>query len=56
MKTKLDENNFWHTPRERFRQRAKRRNPTLVLKMSNFNFTHGWGRTCFGYEYVRFNA
>jgi hypothetical protein len=56
MKTKQDENNFWHTLRKRFRRRAKKHDPMLVLNMSNFNFTDGWRRTFFKHEYARFNA
>jgi hypothetical protein len=50
MKTKQDENNFWRALRKRFRRRAKRHDPMLVLNMSNFNFTNGWRRTFFEYE------
>jgi hypothetical protein len=56
MKTRQDENNFWHTLCKRFRRGATRPNPTPVLNMSNFNFTNGWRRAFFGYEYARFNA
>jgi hypothetical protein len=56
MKTRQDENNFWHTLRKRFRRHAKRHVPMLVLNIPNFNFTNGWRRTFFGYEYAHFNA
>jgi hypothetical protein len=56
MKTKQDESNFWQTLRKRFRRRAKRHDPMLVLNMSNFNFTDGWRRTFFKDEYGRSNA
>ena len=56
MKTKQDESNFWHTLHKRFRRRAKRRDPMLVLNMPNFNFTDGWRRTFFRDEYAHSNA
>jgi hypothetical protein len=56
MKTKRGEHNFWQTLRKGFRRGAKRHDPMLVLNMSNFNFTKGWRRTFFRYEYARFNA
>jgi hypothetical protein len=56
MKTRQDENNFWHTLRKTFRRYAKRHDQMLVLNIPNFNFTNGWRRTLFGYEYARFNA
>jgi hypothetical protein len=56
MKTKQRENNFWHALRGRLRRHGRRHDPMLVLNMSNFNFTDGWRRTFFKYEYARFNA
>jgi hypothetical protein len=42
--------------RRMFRRRARRHDPMLVLNMSIFNLTDGWGRTFSKYEYARFNA
>lgn len=56
MKTKKDGSDFWPTLRKRFRRRARRHDPMLVLTMSNFNFTDGWRRTFFKDEYARSNA
>jgi hypothetical protein len=56
MKTKKDGSDFWQALRKRFRRRAKRHDPMLVLNMSNFNFTDGWRRTFFKDEYARSNA
>jgi len=39
-----------------FRSRALRHDPMLVLNMSIFNFTDGWGRTFAKYDYARFRA
>jgi hypothetical protein len=56
MKTKQDEISFWDTLRKRFRRRAERHDPMLVLNMASFNFTDGWRRTFFNHEYARSSA
>jgi hypothetical protein len=56
MKTKQRENNFRSRSRRFFRPRVTRHDPMLVLNMSIFNFTDGWGRTFSKNEYSRFSA
>jgi len=44
MKTKLRQTIPRRSPRQLFRKRARRHDPMLLLNMSLFNFTDGWGR------------
>jgi hypothetical protein len=53
---KQRENNSGGTLRKIFPRHARGHDRMLVLNMSIFNFTDGWGRTFSKYEYARFRA
>jgi len=56
MKTKQGGSNFSRALRKFFRLSTRRHDPLLLLNMSLFNFTDGWGRTFSKNEYARFSA
>jgi hypothetical protein len=56
MKNKQGGSNFSRALRKFFRLGARRHDPLLLLNMSLFNFTDGWGRTFSKNEYARFSA
>jgi hypothetical protein len=55
MKTK-PESSFKSALQRLLRSRRRKHDPLLLLNMSHFNFTDGWRRTFFDYEYARFSA
>ena len=57
MKNKQGGTNFSRALRKSSRLAgARRHDPLLLLNMSLFNFTDGWGRTFSKNEYARFSA
>jgi len=56
MKTKLRPTIPQRSPRQLFRKRARRHDPMLLLNMSLFNFTDGWGRVFSKEQYGRFST
>jgi hypothetical protein len=56
MKTKQGGKKFSRALRDFFRLHARRHDPLLLLNLSQFNFTGGWGRTFAQDRYARFRA